>query len=62
MSIFDSFGGKRDLKEEIDKSIEDFMREQDQFKYLKQGELGSLSDDDLRVAVMSWLHFKLDTA
>jgi len=37
-----------------------FFQKQEKFKCLKKGELGSITDADLRTAVMSWMWGKFN--
>ena len=60
MGIFDIFNNKRKIEAAVKNSMDDYSRKQEKFKYLKKGEIASITDSDLRIAVMSWMWGKFN--
>ncbi len=60
MSLPNVLKKKNKTMDEINKSIDDYFDKQEKFKYLKKGELPSVPDSDLRIAVMSWIWGKFN--
>ena len=60
MGIFDIFKRKNKIDADIKKGIDDYFQKQEKFRYLKKGELASIPDSDLRIAVMSWMWGKFN--
>ena len=55
MGIFDIFKRKSKIDVDFKNSMDDYFQKQEKFKCLKKGELASITDADLRTAVMSWM-------
>lgn len=60
MGFFDIFKKKNKIDTDVEKSLNDYFHKLEKFKKLKKGELGSISDADLRTAVMSWMWGKFN--
>jgi hypothetical protein len=48
------------LHYEINKSIDEFIKKQEQYEHLKKGDIASIPDDELRNAVISWMWGKFN--
>jgi len=60
MGIFDIFKRKSKIDVDFKNSMDDYFQKQEKFKCLKKGELDSITDADLRTAVMSWMWGKFN--
>lgn len=60
MGFFDIVKKKNKIDLDIENSVNDYFHKLEKFRKLKKGDLASIADADLRIAVMGWMWGKFN--